>query len=72
MNALAALMKQHIEAGDLVPARPDLRAKQFSALVKAEADELFLRYKMPVYTREDIIAMVKSAVEIFISGASPR
>jgi hypothetical protein len=72
MNALAALMKQHIEAGDLVPARPDLRAKQFSALVKAEADELFLRYKMPVYTHEDIIAMVKSAVEIFISGASPR
>jgi len=72
MNALATLMKQHIEAGNLVPARPDLRAKQFSALVKAEADELFLRHKMPVYTREDIITMVKSAVEVFISGAAPR
>jgi len=72
MNALTTMMEQHIEAGDLLPARPDLKAKQFSALVKAEADEVLLRYNMPVYTREDIVAMVKSAVELFISGASPR
>ncbi|MEN4582718.1 TetR/AcrR family transcriptional regulator [Pantoea agglomerans] len=72
MNALATLMEQHIEGGDLLPARPDLRAKQFSALVKAETDELFLRQNMPVFTREDIAAMVKNAVEVFISGASPR
>lgn len=72
MNALAMLMEQHIEGGDLLPARPDLRAKQFSALVKAEADELFLRQNMPVFTGENIAAMVKNAVEIFISGASPR
>lgn len=72
MNALSALMEQHIEAGDLQLARPDLRAKQFSALVKAEADELFLRHDMPVYTRGDIVAMVQSAVEVFMAGASPR
>lgn len=72
MNALAMLMKQHIEAGDLLPSRPDLRAKQFSALVKAEADELFLRQHMPVFKSEDITAMVKCAVEIFVSGATPR
>lgn len=72
MNALAALMEHHIEAGDLLPARPDLRAKQFSALVRAEADEIFLLHSMPVYTRSDIITMVKSAVEIFVAGASPR
>lgn len=72
MDALATLMAQYIKTGDLLPARPDLRARQFSALVKAEADELFLRHTMPVYTREDIVAMVKSAVEVFISGASPR
>ena len=72
MNALAALMEQHIEAGDLLPARPELRANQFSALVKAEADELFLRQKMPVYTRKDIEIMVKNAVDVFVAGASPR
>ncbi|MBN7124479.1 TetR family transcriptional regulator [Erwinia billingiae] len=72
MNALAALMEQHIEAGDLMPGRPDLRAKQFSALVKAEADELFLRHKMPVYTHQDIVAMVTSAVQVFLAGASPH
>ncbi|HCD9773819.1 TetR/AcrR family transcriptional regulator [Enterobacter hormaechei] len=72
MNALATLMEQHIEDGDLIPFRPDLRAKQFSALVKAEADELFLLHDMPVYTREDIAVMVKNAVDLFLSGASLR
>ncbi|MGE9553217.1 TetR/AcrR family transcriptional regulator [Erwinia amylovora] len=72
MNTLATLMEQHIEAGDLRAGNPDLRAKQFSALVKAEADELFLRHNMPVYTHEDVVAMVKNAVEVFIAGASPR
>lgn len=72
MNTLATLMEQHIEAGDLRAGNPELRAKQFSALVKAEADELFLRHNMPMYTHEDVVAMVKSAVEVFIAGASPR
>lgn len=72
MSALAALLQQHIEAGDLLPSCPTLRAKQFSSLVKAEADELLMRQTLPVYTREDIVKMVKSAVELFISGASPR
>ncbi|OWS77109.1 TetR family transcriptional regulator [Pantoea sp. VS1] len=72
MNALAALMEQHIEAGDLLPSSPELRAKQFSALVKAEADELFLRHHMPAYTHDDIVGMVRSAVNVFLSGTSPR
>ncbi|QGY32498.1 TetR/AcrR family transcriptional regulator [Pantoea cypripedii] len=72
MDALAALMEHCIKAGELLPASPALRAKQFSALVKAEADELFIRRNMPVYTHQDIEAMVKSAVEVFIGGASPR
>lgn len=72
MNALAALMQQHIDAGDMRPASPELRAKQFSALVRAEADELFLRHDMPVYTQQDIVAMVKRAVDVFTAGASAR
>lgn len=72
MHSLASLMEQHIAAGDLRPAPPTLRAKQFSALVKAEADELFLRREMPVYTRQDIVKMVESAVEVFTAGASAR
>lgn len=72
MHSLASLMEEHIAAGDLRPAAPTLRAKQFSALVKAEADELFLRREMPVYTRQDIVKMVESAVEVFTAGAAAR
>jgi AcrR family transcriptional regulator len=69
MHALTALMAHHIEKGELNGSNAALRAKQFSALVKAEADELFLLRKLPVYTQSEVVTMVESAVDLFIKGA---
>lgn len=70
MNALAGVMEHHMENGDLSRNNPALRAKQFSSLVKAEADELFLKRDMPVYSDKQVAAMVKDAVEVFLKGVS--
>ncbi len=70
MNALAGVMEHHMENGDLSRSNPALRAKQFSSLVKAEADELFLKRDMPVYSDKQVAAMVKDAVEVFLKGVS--
>ena len=69
MNALTKVMEHHIGKGDLTESSPVLRAKQFSALLKAETDALFLRRKMPDYTKNDVARMVGSAVDLFIKGA---
>ncbi len=69
MNALAGVMQQHMENGDLSPRCPGLRAKQFTSLVKAEADELLVKRDLPVYTDADVAKMVESAVELFLKGA---
>lgn len=69
MNALAGLMEQHIGKGDLTGDNAALRAKQFSALLKAEVDELLLRRQIPDYTEHEVTMMVKSAVELFVKGA---
>ncbi|MGL9773030.1 MAG: hypothetical protein ACR5LG_01335 [Sodalis sp. (in: enterobacteria)] len=58
-----------MDCGDLAPGSPVLRAKQFSALVKAEADELFLKRDLPVYSAKQVAAMVERAVPLFIKGA---
>ncbi|WP_312885049.1 TetR/AcrR family transcriptional regulator C-terminal domain-containing protein [Candidatus Sodalis endolongispinus] len=69
MHALEGLMQRHMESGDLSPGCPVLRAKQFSALVKAEADELFLKRELPVYSAKQVALMVASAVAVFLQGA---
>lgn len=69
MDALTRVMERYMESGDLSRCSPELRAKQFSALVKAEADELFLRRQMPVYTDSEVASMVESAVQLFLKGA---
>lgn len=69
MSALAGVMEHHIRKGELTGSSPDLRAKQFSALVKAEADELFLRRQLPAYTPASVSTMVESAVDLFLKGA---
>ncbi|MFZ4215655.1 TetR/AcrR family transcriptional regulator, partial [Pantoea endophytica] len=72
MSALAGVMEHHIGKGDIVESTPSLRAKQFSALVKAEADELFLMRKTPEYTQNEVSVMVRSAVDLFINGAGKK
>jgi len=69
MNALTAVMAHHIEKGELSGNSAAQRAKQFSALVKAEADELFLLRKLPEYTQSEVVTMVECAVDLFIKGA---
>ncbi|PJZ03258.1 TetR family transcriptional regulator [Pantoea rodasii] len=68
MNALTNVMERYTENGELSPGNSALRARQFSALVKAEADELFLKREMPVYSSSDVTTMVESAVQVFLNG----
>ncbi|MDO6406559.1 TetR/AcrR family transcriptional regulator [Pantoea phytobeneficialis] len=70
MNALTLVMEKYMESGELSRSNPGLRAKQFSALVKAEADELFLRRQMPVYTDKEVATMVENAVQVFLQGTA--
>lgn len=69
MDALSRLMKHHIDNGDLGQSSPALRAKQFTALLKAEADELMLRRERPAFSETQISSMVESAVRLFLAGA---
>lgn len=70
MNALTAVMEHHIASGELIGGTPALRAKQFSALVKAEVDELFLQRTLPNYTKSEVTTMVQNAVSLFLRGAA--
>jgi AcrR family transcriptional regulator len=72
MSALTGVMEYHMGKGDLTGSNPTLRAKQFSALVKAEADELFLMRKTPDYTESEVSVMVTSAVDLFVNGAGQK
>lgn len=69
MNALTTVMEHHIASGELIGGSPSLRAKQFSALVKAEVDELFLQRTLPNYTKSEVTIMVQNAVTLFLKGA---
>ncbi|CAX53474.1 TetR-family transcriptional regulator (plasmid) [Erwinia billingiae Eb661] len=69
MNALTEVMAYHIDNGDLTDSIPVLRARQFSALVKAEADELLFKRNIPAYTEAEVSMMVTGAVELFVKGA---
>ena len=72
MSALTGVMERHIETGALTGSNAVLRAKQFSALVTAEADEILLLRRIPGYTEDEVSIMVKNAVELFINGAGQK
>lgn len=69
MESLASLMQKYIDAGVLRAGAPMVRAKQFSALVTAEVDDLLLQKEMRRYSDAQIVAMVQDAVALFMMGA---
>ncbi|WP_437613297.1 TetR/AcrR family transcriptional regulator [Erwinia sp. V71] len=69
MEALAGLMRQHIDSGELRDGDAMLRAKQFSALLRAEVDSLLVQRETPRYSEQNIRTMVASAVDLFQGGA---
>nr|WP_310617483.1 TetR/AcrR family transcriptional regulator [Pantoea cypripedii] len=72
MEMLASLMKNHMEQGDLAENCPMLRARQFSALLKAEVDELLLKKEMGTFSESRVTEMVAAAVNLFLAGACRR
>lgn len=69
METLARVMGEAVQKGELRDAEPMLLASQFTALVKAETDALLLKREIPLFSREQIGAMVTRAVRLFLYGA---
>ncbi|GAA3886497.1 TetR/AcrR family transcriptional regulator [Gibbsiella dentisursi] len=72
MEALAEVMREAMQKGELIEGEPMLRAKQFTALVKSETDTLLFERELPRFTNAKIKQMVKGAVRLFLNGAIPR
>lgn len=69
MHKLAQVMAEAMRSGELTEAEPMLRAQQFTALVKAELDGIFLQRELPRYTDAQIKNMVINSVDLFLRGA---
>lgn len=69
MTALTVLMQVSMDQGALSVSSPELRAKQFTALLKAEVDELLLKKEVETLSEGRIQEMVLAAVTLFIKGA---
>ncbi|ROR09844.1 TetR/AcrR family transcriptional regulator [Erwinia sp. JUb26] len=69
MTALTVLMQASMDQGALSVSSPELRAKQFTSLVKAEVDELLLKREVETLSEDRIQKMVSAAVTLFIKGA---
>nr|WP_314419191.1 TetR/AcrR family transcriptional regulator [uncultured Erwinia sp.] len=69
MAALTVLMQASMDQGALSVSSPELRAKQFTSLVKAEVDELLLKREVETLSEDRIQKMVSAAVTLFIKGA---
>ncbi|MBK0031273.1 TetR/AcrR family transcriptional regulator [Erwinia sp. S43] len=69
MTALTVLMQASMAQGALAVSSPELRAKQFTSLVKAEVDELLLKRQVETLSEARIQEMVSAAVTLFIKGA---
>lgn len=69
MAALTLLMQTSMAQGTLAPNSPELLAKQFTSLVKAEVDELLLKREVEILSEACIQEMVPAAVTLFIKGA---
>ncbi|RNM03843.1 TetR/AcrR family transcriptional regulator [Dickeya undicola] len=70
MTRLADLMADAMQKGELTQADPTLRAKQFTALVKAEADAMLLQREPPDCSPAQVREMVRNGVALFLHGAS--
>lgn len=70
MNALTLLMQTAIAEGALSDSSAELRARQFTALLKAEVDELLLKKEVEALSADRIEEMVLAAVTFFVKGAS--
>ncbi|KIS44757.1 TetR/AcrR family transcriptional regulator [Kosakonia radicincitans] len=70
METLARVMGDAVQQGELRDAEPMLLASQFTALVRAETDALLLKREIPLFSREQISAMVTRAVRLFLYGAA--
>ncbi|MEC5319832.1 TetR/AcrR family transcriptional regulator [Brenneria populi subsp. brevivirga] len=72
MEKLAQTMADAAQKGELIAGDPMLRATQFTALVKAEADAMFYQRELPRFTRAQIQQMVRNGVQLFLHGATPQ
>ena len=69
MQAVVAYLKRRMDAGELAPADPYLRARQLMALIRAETDAYLLSQDFPDFRPEDVEAMSTRAAAFFIEGA---
>lgn len=72
MGTLSLVMAEAMRKGELTEADPVLRAVQFCALIKAEADAIILKRDLPYYTTAQIKQMARKGVHLFLYGALPR
>jgi len=72
LQTLAGLMASAMEYGELRRADPVVAAMQFSALVTAETQARLFQVDPPPLSADQIQAMVRRAVEMFLAGAAPR
>lgn len=72
MEKLAQAMADATQKGELIEGEPMLRAMQFTALVKAEADAMIYQRDLPRFSRAKIQQMVRNGVQLFLNGAMPR
>lgn len=72
MGTLSMLMAEAMRKGELTEGDPVIRAAQFTALVKAEADAMILKRDLPSYTSAQINLMARKGVHLFLYGALPR
>lgn len=72
IQTLAGLMASAMEYGELRRADPVVTAMQFSALVTAETQVRLFQSNPPPLSADQIHALVKGAVGMFLAGAVPR
>ncbi|WP_311222489.1 MULTISPECIES: TetR/AcrR family transcriptional regulator [unclassified Acidovorax] len=70
IQALAGVMAQAVERGQLKPWPPRVLALQFLALVTTETEERVYQTNPPPLATEEISAMVERAVALFLGGAA--
>ena len=70
IQALACVMAQAVERGQLKPWPPRVLALQFLALVTTETEERVYQTSPPPLATEEISAMVERAVALFLGGAA--
>ncbi len=72
MGTLSMLMAEAMRKGELTEGDPVIRAAQFTALVKAEADAMILKRDLPRYTSAQINLMARKGAFVSLWRASPE